>query len=77
MLTLDLQDEYKRSTQVNDFMHSKPPATGYSNMSDSRLDPEAGAHRNSAGSLGPDNQDYSRKILRVSSAQLFGLKATC
>jgi cell wall integrity and stress response component len=44
----------------------KPPGTGYSHMSDQRLDPEAGARRNSVGSLA-DNQDYSRRILRVSN----------
>lgn len=64
------EEEYKRN-QVQDFMRhggtsgeGKPPNTGYSNMSDSRLDPEAG-RRNSAGSIA-DDQDYSRRILRVS-----------
>lgn len=64
------EEEYKR-TQVSDFMRhggisgeGKPPNTGYSNMSDSRLDPEANK-RNSTGSIA-DNQDYSRRILRVS-----------
>lgn len=63
------EEEYKR-TQVSDFMRhggttgeGKPPNTGYSNMSDQRLDPEAG-RRNSAGSIA-DDQDYSRRILRV------------
>lgn len=63
------EEEYKR-TQVTDFMRhggtsgeGKPPNTGYSNMSDQRLDPEAG-RRNSAGSIA-DDQDYSRRILRV------------
>jgi cell wall integrity and stress response component len=64
------EEEFKR-TQVGDFMRhggtsgeGKPPNTGYSNMSDSRLDPEANK-RNSTGSIA-DNQDYSRRILRVS-----------
>ena len=63
------EEEFKR-TQVGDFMRhggtsgeGKPPNTGYSNMSDSRLDPEANK-RNSTGSIA-DNQDYSRRILRV------------
>jgi cell wall integrity and stress response component len=63
----EAEEEYKR-TQVSDFMRGgerKPPGTGYSQMSDSRLDPEAGARRNSHGSIA-DNQDYSRRILRVS-----------
>jgi len=59
------EEEYKRS-QVSDFMRGgerKPPATGYSNMSDQRLDPEA-QRRNSVGSIA-DNEDYSRRVLRV------------
>jgi cell wall integrity and stress response component len=63
------EEEYKRN-QVGDFMRhggtsgeGKPPNTGYSNMSDSRLDPEANK-RNSIGSIA-DDQDYSRRILRV------------
>jgi cell wall integrity and stress response component len=63
------EEDFKR-TQVGDFMRhggtsseSKPPNTGYSNMSDSRLDPEANK-RNSIGSIA-DDQDYSRRILRV------------
>jgi len=65
------EEEYKR-TQVGDFMRhggtsgeGKPPNTGYSNMSDSRLDPEANK-RNSIGSIA-DDQDYSRRILRVAN----------
>lgn len=62
------EDEYTRNNQVSDFMRGagerKPPATGYSQMSDSRLDPEAGQRRDSQGSIA-DNQDYSRRILRV------------
>jgi cell wall integrity and stress response component len=65
------EEEYKR-TQVSDFMRGgerKPPSTGYSQMSDSRLDPEAGARRDSHGSIA-DNQDYSRRVLRVSRGNL-------
>lgn len=62
------EEDFKQRTQVNDFMRGgderKPPATGYSGTSDARLDPEAG-RRDSVGSLA-DNQDYSRRILRVS-----------
>ena len=71
------EEEYKRSNQVSDFMagrgmrgdgggsgEPKPPPSAYSQMSDQRLDPEAG-RRNSAGSIA-DDQDYSRRILRVS-----------
>lgn len=66
----EAEEEYKRHNQVADFMRGgdKAPGTGYSGMSDQRLDPEAGAHRNSVGSLA-DNQDYSRRILRVTIAK--------
>ena len=43
----------------------RPPPTGYSTTSDSRLDPEAGMRRNSVGSMA-DERDYSRRILKVS-----------
>lgn len=56
------EEEYARN-HTTDF--GKPPPTGYSNTSDSRLDPEAGNRRNSVGSIA-DAGDYSRKILRVS-----------
>jgi len=68
------EEEYKRSNQVTDFMRGshgnepKPPPTAYSQMSDSRLDPEANARRNSAGSIA-DDQDYSRRILRVCTSR--------
>ncbi|GAB7365847.1 hypothetical protein MBLNU230_g7179t1 [Neophaeotheca triangularis] len=70
------EQEYNRSNQVSDFMAgggaapgmretSRPPNTGYSQMSDQRLDPEVG-RRNSVGSIA-DNEDYSRRILRVAN----------
>lgn len=61
-------DEESKRTQVSDFIRGgerKAPGSAYSQMSDSRLDPTAGARRNSHGSIA-DNQDYSRRILRVS-----------
>lgn len=65
----DAESDFKQRTQVADFMRGanerKPPGTSYSGMSDQRLDPEAG-RRNSVGSLA-DNQDYSRRILRVAN----------
>ncbi|KAF2211891.1 hypothetical protein CERZMDRAFT_59383 [Cercospora zeae-maydis SCOH1-5] len=66
----EAEEEYRQRTAVSDFMRGanerKPPSTGYSHMSDTRLDPEAGARKNSCGSLA-DNQDYSRRILRVAN----------
>lgn len=66
----EAEEEFRQKNQVSDFMRGsnerKPPGTGYSGLSDQRLDPEAGARRNSVGSLA-DNQDYSRRILRVAN----------
>lgn len=72
------EEEYKK-TQVSDFMgagnasgmtyeHKSPgTAGGWSTLSDSRLDPElANGRRNSVGSIA-DDQDYSRRILRVAN----------
>ncbi|KAK3718730.1 Stress-activated PKC1-MPK1 kinase pathway sensor [Vermiconidia calcicola] len=69
----EAEEEYKR-TQVSDFMRGgdkRPPPTGYSNMSDSRLDPEAGNRRDSHGSIA-DDQDFSRRILRVANPDTSG-----
>ncbi|KAK5130068.1 hypothetical protein LTR08_002501 [Meristemomyces frigidus] len=64
------EEDYSRKNQVSDFMRGghddlKPPTTAYSNLSDSRLDPGAG-RRNSIGSIA-DDQDYSRRILKVAN----------
>ena len=67
------EEDYSRKNQISDFMRSghqndpKPPPTAYSNMSDSRLDPGAAGRRNSIGSIA-DDQDYSRRILKVSTS---------
>ncbi|KAK6397295.1 hypothetical protein LTR65_006269 [Meristemomyces frigidus] len=65
-----VQDEYTRKNPTTDFFRSggsdiKPPPSAYSNMSNSVLDPAAG-RRNSFGSIA-DDQDYSRRILRVAN----------
>ncbi|KAF2723407.1 WSC-domain-containing protein [Polychaeton citri CBS 116435] len=73
------QEEENKKTQVSDFMRAgnangmtyehKSPGTagGWSTLSDSRLDPElANGRRNSVGSIA-DDQDYSRRILRVAN----------
>lgn len=62
----EIEEEHRRNAAVNAFIHgSKPPSSsgGYS-ISDSRLDPVMAQRRMSDGSIA-DNQDYSRKILRV------------
>lgn len=62
-----IEEEHRRNAAVNAFISgSKPPSTeGSLAMTDSRLDPVAVHRRLSDGSIA-DNQDYSRRILRVS-----------
>ncbi|EOO01554.1 putative wsc domain containing protein [Phaeoacremonium minimum UCRPA7] len=65
----EIEEEHRRNAAVNAFIHgSKPPSSsGGFSISDSRLDPVMAQRRLSDGSIA-DNQDYSRKILRVTNA---------
>lgn len=60
----EIEEEHRRNAAVNAFM--KPPGSsgGYSLENDTRLDPVMAQRRLSSGSIA-DNQDYSRRILRV------------
>ena len=61
----DAEEEYKRQAAVNAFVNGGKGHNSASSISDSRLDPElVMARRESTGTIA-DNQDYSRKILRV------------
>ena len=62
----EIEEEHRRNAAVNAFMHGpKPPSSsGGVSISDSRLDPVMAQRRMSSGSIA-DNQDYSRRILRV------------
>lgn len=62
----EIEEEHRRNAAVNAFISgSKPPSTsGGISITDSRLDPSLAHRRLSDGSIA-DNQDYSRKILRV------------
>ncbi|OHW90789.1 transmembrane alpha-helix domain-containing protein [Colletotrichum incanum] len=62
----EIEEEHRRNAAVNAFIGgSKPPSSSGMSMSDSRMDPTLAHRRMSDGSIA-DNQDYSRKILRVS-----------
>lgn len=63
----EIEEEHRRNAAVNAFISgSKPPSSsGSISMTDSRLDPVMAHRRLSDGSIA-DNEDYSRKILRVS-----------
>ncbi|RYP69504.1 hypothetical protein DL769_005251 [Monosporascus sp. CRB-8-3] len=65
----EIEEEHRRNAAVNAFISGgKPPgSSGGLSMSDSRLDPVMVNRRMSDGSIA-DNQDYSRRILRVTNA---------
>lgn len=62
----EIEEDHRRNAAVNAFINgSKPPSShGSISMTDSRLDPVMANRRMSDGSIA-DNQDYSRRILRV------------
>ncbi|KAI9892584.1 MAG: hypothetical protein M1814_001277 [Vezdaea aestivalis] len=58
-----IEEEYRRNVAINSFTQKSHHAS--SSMSDSRLEPSViGQRRQSDGSIA-DNQDYSRRILKV------------
>ena len=59
----EIEEEHRRNAAVNAFI-GKPPGSSAGSMTDSRLDPVMAQRRMSDGSIA-DNQDYSRRILRV------------
>jgi cell wall integrity and stress response component len=69
----EIEEEHRRNAAVNDFF-SKPPGSSAGSMTDTRLDPVLVNRRLSDGSIA-DNQDYSRRILRV-GLPVFGIKCS-
>jgi cell wall integrity and stress response component len=67
----EIEEEHRRNAAVNAFISgSKPPgSSGSISMTDSRLEPGLAHRRLSDGSIA-DNEDYSRKILRVSTPSI-------
>ncbi len=61
----EIEEEHRRNAAVSSFINGGHPPSSSSSHSDSRLDPVMAQRRMSDGSIA-DNQDYSRKILRVS-----------
>ncbi|EKD15025.1 uncharacterized protein L3040_003777 [Drepanopeziza brunnea f. sp. 'multigermtubi'] len=67
----DIEEEYKRNAAVNSFIAGgKPPTSsaGASSFTDTRLDPAVMAQRRESNGSIADNQDYSRRILKVTNA---------
>ncbi|KAH6615895.1 hypothetical protein B0J18DRAFT_291779 [Chaetomium sp. MPI-SDFR-AT-0129] len=64
---LELEEEHRRNAAVNAFIGNKPRSSGGTSMADARMDPVMAHRRMSDGSIA-DNEDYSRRILRVTNA---------
>lgn len=60
----EIEEDHRRNAAVNSFINGGHPPSSSSGFSDARLDPVMAQRRMSDGSIA-DNQDYSRKILRV------------
>jgi cell wall integrity and stress response component len=59
------EEDYRRNAaNVNAFVNGSKLHTSNSSMNDSRLDPSFMDRRQSNGSIA-DNEDYSRRILKV------------
>lgn len=63
----EVEEEYRRQAAVSSFVTGGKLHTSNSSMTDSRLDPDFMARRQSNGSIA-DNEDYSRRILKVTNA---------
>ncbi|KAK3317666.1 hypothetical protein B0T19DRAFT_446619 [Cercophora scortea] len=63
----DIEEEHRRNAAVNAFTGKPPGSSGGMSILDARLDPVMAQRRMSDGSIA-DNQDYSRRILRVTNA---------
>ncbi|KAK4150132.1 hypothetical protein C8A00DRAFT_37266 [Chaetomidium leptoderma] len=61
----EIEEEHRRNAAVSAFI-GKPPGSSSGSMTDSRMDPVLAHRRMSDGSIA-DNQDYSRRILRVTN----------
>ncbi|KAJ9620936.1 Stress-activated PKC1-MPK1 kinase pathway sensor [Taxawa tesnikishii (nom. ined.)] len=63
----EAEEAYRKSHQESMNGAGMPPGTGHSSLNDSRLDPEAMMQRRLSDGSIADNQDYSRRILRVAN----------
>jgi cell wall integrity and stress response component len=61
----DAEEEYKRQAAVNAFVNGGKGHNSTPSLNDSRLDPELLGHRRESTGTIADNQDYSRRILKV------------
>lgn len=60
-----LEEEYRRNAVISDFASKKPDSA--SSLSDARLEPSVMMQRRQSDGSIADNQDYSRRILKVTN----------
>ncbi|KAI9676916.1 MAG: hypothetical protein M1817_006755 [Caeruleum heppii] len=60
-----VEEEYRRNAAINDFTSKKPDSA--SSLSDARLEPSVMLQRRQSDGSIADNQDYSRRILKVTN----------
>jgi len=65
----EIEEDHRRNAAVSSFVGSqKPPQSSSGSFSDTRLDPVVMAGRRVSNGSIADNQDYSRRILKVTNA---------
>jgi cell wall integrity and stress response component len=64
----ELEEEHKRQATVNAFIASGKPGSSGGSTHDTRLDPVIMTQRRLSDGSIMDNQDYSRRILKVTNA---------
>jgi cell wall integrity and stress response component len=61
----EVEEEYKRQVAVDAFINGGKPGSSAGSSPDSRLDPVIMTQRRMSDGSIADNQDYSRRILKV------------
>jgi cell wall integrity and stress response component len=69
----EVEEEYKRQVAVNAFINGGKPGSSAGSSPDSRLDPVIMTQRRMSDGSIADNQDYSRRILKVSQMRIYCL----
>lgn len=64
----EVEEEYQRQAAVNAFINGGKPGSSAGSSPDSRLDPVIMTQRRMSDGSIADNQDYSRRILKVTNA---------
>lgn len=62
-----LEEEYQRNAAANSYSNLKPATSSAGSTSDSRLEPSVMMQRRQSDGSIADNQDYSRRILKVTN----------